>query len=123
MKKAFLICGLVALAVLAMGAVISRPEGHSTSWQTLPAYVPNSPADVVAQSVYVEEITLTNASDSSVSVTVNDKQSSPLPYLSAVAIAARTTYVIDSKGRYFPGGVSWSATAANAVVGYVSGYY
>lgn len=104
-------------------AVTFKPVLRGCGWQTTPEFIPNAASDVVAVDVYVDEITLTNVSSDVVTVTITDKQSTPAAYLSAVSIAAHGVYVVTTKSRWFPGGINWVASAANAVIGYVSGHY
>lgn len=105
-------------------AIIARPAALATFWQITPALVPVSAADVVAFDVYVDQITLSNVSGAAVTVTIKDKNSSPLSFLEAVSIAANSAYVIACPGgRYFPGGINWVASSGTAIVGYIAGRY
>jgi len=89
-------------------------------FQLYPVAVPTSPADVTTSDARIVEVTLTNTTAGALTVTITDKQASPLAFLSAVSIAANSTYVIETPGlRYMPGGISWSASGSG-IVGYVS---
>jgi hypothetical protein len=87
-----------------------------------PALIPSAEEDVVAtgatSGVYVDLITIANPTASSVDVAILDKQSVPKAILD-VTVAANTTYVIKLYGYWAPGGVSWSASTNNVLVGYM----
>jgi hypothetical protein len=85
-----------------------------------PKYVPDSSEDVFTETVYLTEITLTNVTASSVTIQILDKQAIPLAIVDAT-LPAKQSYVIRFEGRYCPGGVSWVAGTASALVGYIRG--
>lgn len=89
--------------------------------EVVPALLPAELGEVFAGDIWLEEITLTNTTDATVTVTVQDKQTVPRAVLSQVPIGARTTYVVRFGARYCPGGVSWVASAADSIVGYMRG--
>jgi hypothetical protein len=70
--------------------------------------------------VYVEEITLTNKTDSNVTCSILDRQSTPRELFTGV-VNAGSVYVMPFKGRKMPGGITWSCTNGTAVIGYVYG--
>ena len=123
MKRLLTITILLIAACLLVGAVTTSriytsPTGPLT--QIYPMAVPTSTADVVTGDVRVNVITLTNTTGSAITVTVSDKQTSPLDFLTAVSVAANSTYVVEIPDmRLFPGGVSWSASGSG-MVGYMS---
>ena len=86
-----------------------------------PKYIPSSLEEVFGSEVYLHEITLTNSTTSAVLVTIQDKQATPLPVLKDVSVPAKGVYVVRFEGRYCPGGLSWQADQASAVVGYIRG--
>lgn len=114
MKKAICIALLLAVALIGQTT-------YSTEVTTKPAFVPATATDVVARDVFVMRINLSNTSASAVTVTISDKStncnSGPCQIWPAVTIAANTVYMVDVGGEQFIGGIRWSATAANAVVG------
>jgi DNA-binding protein len=121
---------VVAILLLAFGwlhsATITAPNFEVTPanlniQETTPALIPAVDTTVYAKNIWLSEITLTNISAGTVTVTVQDKQTTPREVLSAVSIAAHTTYVIQFGSRYCPNGVSWSASSGTAVVGYLRG--
>lgn len=122
MKKLLILFVAVACtlaATVTISRIYTSPTGPLTC--IVPMAVPTSAmTDVVTSDVRLAEITLTNTTAGALTVTVQDKQGSPLAFLSAVSIAANTTYVVETPGlRYMPGGVSWQASGAG-IVGYMS---
>jgi len=121
---------VMALLLLAFGwlhsATITAPNFEMTPanlniQETTPGLIPATLADVYTKNIWLSEITLTNKSAGTVTVTVQDKQTTPREVLAAVSVAANTTYVIRFDARYCPGGVSWSASSGTAIVGYLRG--
>jgi hypothetical protein len=86
-----------------------------------PAFIPTGQEDVWSVDVYVEHISLSNTSSSSVAVTISDKQGTPMKYMDAVALGPKSVHHLALHGRFFPGGLSWFAGAGSAVVGYIRG--
>ena len=121
MKKLFFL--LIATAVCLLAVTTTRIYTGGTSgplFQIYPVAVPTSPADVTTSDARIVEVTLTNTTAGALTVTITDKQASPLAFLSAVSVAANSTYVIETPGlRYMPGGITWSASGSG-IVGYVS---
>lgn len=68
--------------------------------------------------VYVTFIQLTNTTAGELTVTVADRQGSPIALLSAVPIAAKTTYVIQLSPRWCSSGVTWIASGSG-ITGYM----
>jgi hypothetical protein len=117
---------LFVAAALLLGAAVTTTRTYNSSgsgptFEIYPMAVPTSSmSDVVTGDVRVNEITLTNTTGSAITVTVQDKQTSPQAFLSAISVGANSTYVIETPSlRLFPGGVSWQASGAG-IVGYVS---
>lgn len=120
-----LIC-LGLISVWCYSATITAPNfeiapANLNVQETVPGLIPATLTTVYTGNIWLSEITLTNTSAGSVTVTVQDGQTTPREVLSAVSIAAHTTYVIQFSARYCPGGVSWSASSATAIVGYLRG--
>lgn len=97
-----------------------------TLWESGPAYVPTSTADVSTSTSSVDFITLSNVTGTAATVTITDAStncaSGVCPFLQAVSIAANTTYVLEMRGgRRFPSGVKWAAGTESAIVGYIRG--
>ena len=89
--------------------------------ETTPCLIPAESEVVFESDVWLEEITLTNRSDGGVSVTVADRQEAPLEILPAVYIPGHSYYGVRFGARFCPGGCTWVASAADAVVGYLRG--
>jgi len=94
---------------------------HLTPKQTVPALIPAVAENVFSSDVYLEEITLTNESNSAVTVTVADKQTAPRAVLKDVSLGAKTAYVARFTARFCPNGITWVASDGTAVTGYVRG--
>jgi hypothetical protein len=124
MKKRFI---LTMAAVLLCAAAVSAQADRYTSRDVDvdPALIPATPTAVWTFTVYVEEMTLTNASTNDVTCTIQDRQSTPRVLFSDT-IGGKGTgksshYVMRYNGRKMPGGVTWSCTDGAAVVGYIQG--
>ena len=81
-------CNSATPAICTMG---TTPTGDV---QVKPQSVPTSTTTVTGVDAYLKQITVTNTTGSPVTFTLADKQASPVAVLSAVSIAANTTYVI-----------------------------
>jgi uncharacterized lipoprotein YbaY len=89
--------------------------------ETVPVMVPAVAEDVFASDTWLREITLTNKSAAAVTVTIADKQDTPREVVAELSIEPHATAVIEFVSRYCPGGVTWVASAADAVIGYMRG--
>lgn len=114
MKKTIFISLLLAVALIGQTT-------YSTEVATRPAFVPATATDVVARDVNVMRINLSNTTGSAVTVTITDKSTncggSACQIWPAITISANTVYMVDVGGEQFVGGIRWSASASNAVVG------
>jgi len=86
-----------------------------------PVLIPDSEETVFDSDVFVELVTLSNTHSSAVSVTIKDKQSTPRELIPTAALPANSVFVARFGGRYCPGGLTWQASVADKVVGYVRG--
>lgn len=84
-------------------------------YEITPAYVPSSSADVVAQDVWLEELHLVNNTSSSVTVTITDKQGTPVPLLKTVTIDPGVEFHRQYGALYMPGGIAWEASSGSAI--------
>lgn len=84
-----------------------------------PVLIPSSEEDVITENCYVEEITLSNTHSSEVTVTISDKQDTPREFFPAVVLQANSVVSGRFSGRYCPGGLTWVASVADKVVGYI----
>lgn len=97
------------------------PELH---WEINPQVIPGSATDLVAQDVWVCYMDVNSVGGGT--VTINDKQGSPIPFWPGIAVPASTSWtnilnISPASGcRKFPGGLRWSATGTVNV--YLSGY-
>jgi len=85
-----------------------------------PSKIPATAADVFTETVHVTLITLNNIGAATATVTVADKQSTALAMLTAIEVDVGTPQIWRCpEGRKCPGGVTWVASAADTVVGYI----
>lgn len=75
--------------------------------------VPTSATDLTTTDTWINQIILVNTTAGALTVTINDKQGSPLALVPTVSLAANTLYIT-----VFPfavkmtSGISWSASGA-----------
>lgn len=115
---------LFVLSALLIGApptIKNADLSNRRPYDFVPMLVPNSSEVTFTRDVFLQEITLTNITDSAVIVSVLDRQSTPRAVLHEISIAADTTYVIRFEARYCQNGVTWVAGTASAVIGYMRG--
>jgi hypothetical protein len=95
---------------------------NRSEWETVPKLIPLSVEDVYATDCHVVEITLTNETSSPVTVTIADKQSPARAVTPpAVVVPGNGDLVWEFTGRFCPGGLTWVASVASAITGYVRG--
>lgn len=81
--------------------------------QTKPAAVPTSAGIVTTYDAYLQTITVANTTAGALTFTLADRQASPIAVLSAVSIAANSTYVIVFPVNYWcPGGFTVLASGS-----------
>ena len=85
-------------------------------YEITPDYVPATITDVCADDCHILEVSITNVSDAPVTISIADKQDTPMPFLESVSIDPKTAFVINSRGRLMIGGITWLASASNALV-------
>lgn len=90
-------------------------RGHRT--HLVPKTIPAAGEDIFVGDAYMEEVVITNPTGSAATVTITDKQGTPLALLSAQSIAANAVQVFEFTGRYCPGGIHWSGGTDLALVG------
>lgn len=112
---------LAAIGLALMLAAQTTDRFSATAFDMNPVLLPDSTTSVYTSTVFVDEITLSNSSSSEVVVTIADRQQTPLPLLPGVKIQGNSAVVVSMKSRKFPNGLSWSASQAGVVTGYVSG--
>jgi hypothetical protein len=115
--KRLLVGLLLCVAAVAQVVVIEAPCEQLRSYAVTPIKVPATVADVFTSTVFVEEIVLTNPTDTARLVTISDKQSTAQEIL-VVSVPAYGVVHQRFGCRYAPSGVTWVAAAAT-VVGYM----
>ena len=121
MLKIFLVCLLIAIA--AFSQTVTYPNG---TVEVLMRYVPNSTTDVFTSGVRLTRIRLTNNTSSTVTCRIRDKSTNCnsgvcVIWADDVEIPARTTLLEELGGFTATGGLTWSCSAANSVVGSILG--
>ena len=115
------VCVVLALAMLAL-AQTGKPNSYTTLME-YEGFVPNSATDLVAKTVQLQTIQLTNQSAGDVTCVITAKTSGRSIYGSATApgyIASGSMIVMQLADRTAAGGVRWYCSAASAVNAYVS---
>ena len=84
----------------------------------VPVAVPTSAEDVSVGDLYLEELQFTNTSGAALTITVTDKQGSPLSILDTMSIDTKALYIMSFHSRWCPGGLRWVASGSG-IVGYV----
>jgi hypothetical protein len=104
-----------------VNTVSDDPLGEE--WHFPPQYVPSTPEDVFTSDVQVTLVHLSNTSSNPVTVTITDKQGTPLDFVPGVSIDPNSDHIriFPATGRFCPGGATWFASEGSAVVGYMRG--
>ncbi len=112
-----------ALILFVLLAALMPGQSSYTVAETVPGFLPSSATDVYTSDVRIERVYLANTTGSAVTVTLLDKSANcsagACSMWPAVSIAANTVYTVDMGNVWFRGGLQWSASAGNAVVGYL----
>lgn len=126
---------LILLAVCLLAPLCAQslapypfPANAPNNWQYGLATLPSSASTVIAQTTFLQKGWFANRSGAAVTVTITDKTtactgSSACQVWPTVSIPANTAQKVDFGGVASNGGVSWSASAANAVDGWIQGSY
>ena len=89
--------------------------------ETVPQFIPATLQTVFTGDCHIVAIHLVNESGSAVTVTIMDMQTTPRAVVPpAISLSAGTDMIWEfgGSGRLCPGGLTWVASAANAVTGY-----
>lgn len=95
-------------------------------WEVGLTNVPSTATKVVGQTVHVQQMTLVNTTGSAVTVTVADLSTncnSATCTVFSASIPANTTYTVALGGVRANGGLTWVASTANAVSGWIRGTF
>jgi hypothetical protein len=88
----------------------AQPSGNV---QLKPQAVPTSTTAVTPADAYLQTVTVTNTTSGALTFTLADRQVSPVAVMTAVSIAANTTYVIAFPNLYWcPGGFTVAASGS-----------
>jgi len=114
--RTFALLALLALALFAASPTIYNYTGGAGQVQIKPQAVPTSTTIVSTNDSYLLGITLINTTADTLTVTVASRESSPVQFLPTVAIAANTTYVINTPyGHWMPLGYTIVASGSGMV--------
>lgn len=80
-----------------------------------PQFLPGSDTDEATQTVWITELHLMNNTSTTRTVTVKDKQGTPVPLLKDIAIDPGSEFHRKYTGMKMEGGFTWSASAADAI--------
>ncbi len=103
------------VAVCAGSPVTCTVGTTATSAQIKPRAVPTSPTAATSVDAYIVTLTITNTTAGAITFTLTDQQASPTDLMTAVSIAANSTYIVPiPNGAYIwcPGGFKVSAGGA-----------
>ena len=112
------VCVVLALSMLSL-AQTGKPNSY-TRLMEYEGFVPNSATDLVAKTVQLQTIQLTNESAADVTCIITAKTSGRSIYGSATAVASGSTMVMQLNDRTVEGGLRWHCSAASAVNAYVA---
>ncbi len=93
---------------------VDTPVGSHALVEVGPERVPTSPTDEITFTCRLFELQFTNNTASDITVTVQDRQGTPITVIPAMTVYAHGGIVIWSckRGRLMPNGVTWSASGA-----------
>lgn len=99
----------------------NSPQNSLTEGLVVP---PSSATDLIAHDAWVFQVVLCNTTGSAATITVADKQSSPLNLFAAFSVGANTTVTFNfPEGVKMIGGIRWSQGTANAINAEVVGWH
>lgn len=86
--------------------------------------VPSSPTTLTSVDSWIFQIVLANSTSGALTVTIQDKQGTPVCILCSVSLPANTTYIVPfPEGLKFESGITWSASGSGvnaAIAGWTS---
>lgn len=94
----------------AASPTLFQAASGSGDMQIKPQAVPTSTTVVAATDAYLRQVVVTNPTGGAITFTLSDRQSSAIDFVSAVSIAANTTYVVVIPNLYWcPNGFTVAA--------------
>lgn len=84
-------------------------------YEVTPGYVPGSSTDVVTEDVWIEELHLVNNTSTSRTITITDRQGTPVPLLKDIIIDPGVEFHRRYGALYMPSGIAWQASAGSAI--------
>ena len=111
--KRLLILSILAVALFGQSPTVYNPLQVSGQVQIKPQAVPTSTTTVTISDSYMIGFTVINTTAGALTITVASREASPVALLSAVSIAANTTYVVSIPyGHWMVNG--WTVTSSGA---------
>lgn len=78
--------------------------------------VPNSATDLTTSDTWIFQLTITNVTGTAATITLTDKNTSPLDLMKTISIPANTIVVIAwPEGQLMKGGINWVSGTASAL--------
>lgn len=83
--------------------------------------IPNSAADLSTTDTFLFQLSVTNGTGGALTITVADKQGTPVEALKATSIAAGATTILSwPEGLFLKGGLNWVASSTGLTAGVVA---
>jgi hypothetical protein len=124
--KKLLLAAIAAIAPLCAQTILPTCSGSPSlcsaaypvaDVQIKPQAIPTSQTTIAGADVFLKSVVLSNPTGSAITVTLADKQGTPVSLLGAVSVAANTTYVMTFPANAYywcPGGFTIQASASGA---------
>lgn len=87
----------------------------NVTYEVTPQYLPSSATDLVTEDVWLEELHLVNNTSTSRTVTITDRQGTPVPLLKDITIDPGVEFHRRYGALYMPSGIAWQASAGSAI--------
>ena len=94
------------------------PMNNLSVVEIKPVALPTSAGVAVTATTWLDMVTLTNTTGGALTVTISDRQTSPVVILPTVSIPANTLIVVQFGGTRMDGGFTWVASGSG-----VNGYF
>jgi hypothetical protein len=91
----------------------------NTVEEVTPGVVPNADTDVIAQDAWICSITLTNIGAVTATITITDKQGTPVPVIKDFPVDPGVPAIFgwpQEGAAYMKGGIKWVTSAADTIV-------
>ena len=128
MKTILLLLALAAVSIAQSPVPYPFPSNSPNNWQVGIVTLPSATKSVIAQTTFLQKGWFSNRTASAVTVTITDNTTActgatACQVWPTVSIPANTAQKVDFGGVVANSGVSWFASSANAVDGWIQGSY